>query len=425
MPATEAPAPDPAKEAMPDAGTGAAAEGAASRVPGGAMARALDLARRSGGRASPNPNVGAVLVDPAGGRVLGEGFHLAPGGPHAEREALADAALRGASVCGAELVCTLEPCVHHGRTPPCAPALVEAGLARISVAMRDPDARVSGRGVALLRDAGIEVVEGEGAGAAERLLEGFARWIGTGRPFVHLKVAMLEDGTVHPGPGLPRELSSAESRRLVHALRHAAPAVLVGGATLRADDPRLTVRDLADRRVVPWQPRRVVLSAGFDVPPTARALEPDPDGPPPLVIGGERAPAAASRRLEEAGVETARVPATVGGLDLRAALALLGARGLTGVLVEAGPSLADALLAANLVDRLTVILAGGSVEPAPRAAVRWLPPGGLPFRGAGLLRLEETPAGPDRVLTGLVPPEGLVPSEGLPPDGSGPGRSDR
>jgi diaminohydroxyphosphoribosylaminopyrimidine deaminase/5-amino-6-(5-phosphoribosylamino)uracil reductase len=410
------------------------------------MARALGLARRSGGRAAPNPNVGALLLDPRSGRVLGEGFHLAPGLPHAEREALADAERRAADVRGAELVCTLEPCVHHGRTPPCAPVLVEAGIARVRIAMRDPDPRVAGRGAALLRQAGIEVLEGECAGPAARLLEGYARWIATGRPFVHLKVAMREDGTVHPGRGLPPGISSGESRALVHALRHASPAVLVGGATLRADDPRLTVRDAADGDRVPWQPRRVVLSGAFDVPPSARALRPDPDGPPPLVIGSHAAPAAASRRLEAEGVETARVPAAGGRLDLGAALDLLGDRGATSVLVEGGPALAGALLAADLVDRLTVIVAGaggsgsaaagppddrgaaaGSRPPAAGtrdapegpAPLRWIPPGGLPFRGAGLLQVEETRAGPDRVVTGLVPRPDASGGRGIDPAAAG------
>ncbi|HEY7530285.1 MAG TPA: bifunctional diaminohydroxyphosphoribosylaminopyrimidine deaminase/5-amino-6-(5-phosphoribosylamino)uracil reductase RibD, partial [Gemmatimonadota bacterium] len=375
------------------------AGGARPDAPAGpAMARALELARRAGGRASPNPNVGAVLVEP-GGRVLGEGFHLAPGRPHAEREALADAARRSADVRGAELVCTLEPCVHHGRTGPCVPAILEAGVGRVTIAVRDPNPRVSGRGVELQRAAGVEVVEGEGAAAAARLVEGFARWVTTGRPFVHLKIAMREDGTVHPGPGLPPGISSPEARRLVHAMRHAASAVLVGGATVRADDPRLTVREAAGAGLVPWQPRRVVLSAGFDVPPSARAVAPDPGGPPPLVIGAESAPAAASRRLEAAGVDTARVPRRGPGLDLAAALDLLGRRGVTLVLAEAGPALADALLAANLVDRLTVVVSPGG---GGAASLRWTPPGGVPFRGAGLSGIWETRAGADRVLTGLV-----------------------
>jgi diaminohydroxyphosphoribosylaminopyrimidine deaminase/5-amino-6-(5-phosphoribosylamino)uracil reductase len=375
-----------------------------------AMRRALDLAARPGGRTSPNPNVGAVALDERTGRILAEGHHRVPGGAHAERALLEDAARRGVELGGSTLVCNLEPCAHQGRTPPCAPAVAAAGFARVAFALRDPNPLVAGRGAAILRESGVEVVEGPGEAGARRLLEGYLRWTRWRLPFVHLKMAVLPDGTAYLGRGLPRELSGAAARRLVHGWRHLSPAVMVGAGTLRTDDPLLTARELPDEvRAEPWQPRRVVLASRFDVDAASRAFRPSAAGPPPLVIGSSEAPPGAEEALGRAAVETARVPASKGRVDLAAALGLLGARGVTSVLVEGGPALADALLAAGLVDRLSVILAGDVELPRARAsedALVWRPPGGLAATLDRLRAREEEPLGPDRLVTGLLGAEG-------------------
>ncbi len=375
------------------------------------MARALALAARPGGRPSPNPNVGAVALDESTEAILAEGYHRAAGLAHAERALLEDAARRGVDLRGSTLVCTLEPCAHQGRTPPCAPFVAAAGFARAVVALRDPNPLVDGRGVAMLRESGVEVIEGVAAREARRLLEGFLHWFGGGRPFVHLKMAMLGNGTVFRGEGLPPEISGEESRRLVHWWRHLSPAVMVGAGTVRADDPRLTVRELpAGAQVDAWQPRRVVLASRFEVPPAGRALARGREGPPPLVVGSEEAPAGAEAALEAAGVETARVRGTRGRVDPGAALELLGRLGATSVLVEGGSTLADALLGAGLVDRLSVFVTGAGggrnqVEGRPagdQGSVVWSPPGGIPFSGQGLSELERLEVGGDLLITGLL-----------------------
>lgn len=382
-----------------------------------AMDRALDLAARPGGRTSPNPMVGAVALAPDG-RALAEAFHLAPGEPHAEAALLDEAARRGVDLRGATLVVNLEPCAHHGRTPPCAPRIADAGFRRVVAAIPDPNPLVGGAGLAALRASGIRVETAAREREATRLNEGFLTWIVEGRPFVHLKVAMLPDGTVDRGEGLPREISGTEARRRAHLWRHRAAAVLVGAGTLRTDDPLLTVRELPpDADVLPWQPLRVVLSSGLDVPPNARALRRVGDGAPPLVIGGGDAPTANEQGLRDVGVDVARVGRGADGrVDLGEALRLLGTRAVTSVLVEGGPRLADALLAAGLVDRLSVIVAGAAAgkrsfravdAPARSSGARagarvWVPPGGLPFSGANLTDVERAEVGGDLLVTGLV-----------------------
>ncbi|MBA2564801.1 MAG: bifunctional diaminohydroxyphosphoribosylaminopyrimidine deaminase/5-amino-6-(5-phosphoribosylamino)uracil reductase RibD [Gemmatimonadetes bacterium] len=393
------------------------------------MGRALALAARAGGRTSPNPMVGAVAIDPRTGRVLAEGFHLEPGLPHAEQALIAAAAARNVDLRGATLVCSLEPCVHHGRTAPCAPLVAAAGFSRAVLAVSDPDPRVDGRGIRFLREAGLDVTVGMAEGAARRLNEGFFQRATGGRPFVHLKMAMLPDGTVHPGAGRPAGITGEAARGRVHAWRHLSAAVMVGAGTLRADDPRLTVRVPATRPVTaalgaseeaasaipsdhePWQPRRVVLSASFRVPPDARALRPLPGGPPALVIGSVEAPVSAETGLRDAGVETARVLGEGDRLQLAAVLDALGSMGVSSVLVEGGPTLADALLGAGLVQRLSVFTAedpGREAPQGPRAsphppASTWRPPGGLPFTGAWLRDLVRERLGNDELVTGRMP----------------------
>jgi diaminohydroxyphosphoribosylaminopyrimidine deaminase / 5-amino-6-(5-phosphoribosylamino)uracil reductase len=328
------------------------------------MDRALALASRGAGCVSPNPMVGAVLVSPAG-EVLGEGWHGRFGGPHAEVWAVRDAASRGhaARLAEATLFVSLEPCSHHGKTPPCADLIVETGIPRVVAAMEDPDPRVAGRGLARLREAGVEVSVGVRRREAARLNEAFVRHVTTGRPLVTLKVAQTLDGRVATRSGDSRWVSGPAARALVHRWRAEADAVLVGAGTARADDPALTVRHdwpgrpAGDTR----QPGRVVLDRAGTLPPSLKLFTDAHAARTVAAVAGGAAPAYA-RALAASGGALLALPERDGHLDLEALLAALGA-GVDGrqpvqsLLVEAGPRLATALLAGDLVDRLAVFIA--------------------------------------------------------------------
>lgn len=294
------------------------------------MDHALRLALRGLGNVWPNPAVGCVILD-ADGMVAGRGWTRPGGRPHAEAEALAQAGDRAR---GGTAVVTLEPCAHQGRAPPCADALVAAGVARVVSALTDPDPRTAGRGHARLRDAGITVIEGVRAADAAELNRGFLLRITDGRPLVTLKLALSLDGRIATASGESRWITGPEARARTHLLRLTHDAVLVGGGTARADLPALTVRGFGPVR----QPVRVVASR------TALPALPD---------GGE------IWHLHAGGFAGGHaVPEAQGGLDLTAMLRVLGARGLTRVLCEGGGRLAAGLLAAGLVDRLEVHAAG-------------------------------------------------------------------
>ena len=274
-----------------------------------AMARAVTLAWRARAVASPNPWVGAV-VETSEGRIF-EGATAAPGGLHAEAAALAAA---GGAARGATLWSTLEPCAHHGRTPPCAEAILAAGVRRVVVAVADPDPSVDGRGLARLRQAGVEVVVGVGAEAVAEQLAPYVKHRRTGRPWVVLKMAASLDGRTAAPDGTSQWLTGAEARADAHRLRAESDAVVVGAGTVRSDDPSLTVRLVEGR-----DPLRVVLGRA---PEGARVL-------PALQLGG----------------------------DLGEVLDHLGTRGVVQVLVEGGPSVAGAFHRAGLVDRYVLYLA--------------------------------------------------------------------
>lgn len=304
------------------------------------MARALELARRGWYTAHPNPRVGCVLA--AGERVVGEGFHRAAGEAHAEINALAAA---GDAARGATAYVTLEPCAHHGRTGPCADALIDAGVARVVSAIADPHPSVSGRGHEKLRAAGIAVETGLMAAAAHAVNAGFVSRLTLGRPRVRLKLAASLDGRTGMADGESRWITAAPARRDVHRLRAASGAILTGSGTVRADDPSLTVRDVPG---VERQPLRAVVDSRLAVSPAARLFGQAGETVLYCVDDGNRAP------LEAAGTAVVRVPAEDGRADLAAVLADLGARGVNDVLVEAGPALAGALLAAGLADELVI-----------------------------------------------------------------------
>ncbi|MEK7285394.1 MAG: bifunctional diaminohydroxyphosphoribosylaminopyrimidine deaminase/5-amino-6-(5-phosphoribosylamino)uracil reductase RibD, partial [Chloroflexota bacterium] len=305
------------------------------------MRRALRLAARAAGRTSPNPLVGAVVVKD--GRIVGEGSHKAAGEPHAEAVALEKA---GEEARGGTLYLTLEPCTHHGRTPPCADAVIASGVARVVAAMRDPDPRVDGRGFRALRAAGIEVEQGVLEDEAARLNEGFVTRVREGRPFVLVKLAVTVDGRVAV-PGR-RYLVGKQALREVHKLRDRYDAVLVGIGTVLADDPELTVREVRGR-----DPLLVVLDADARTPPTAKVVRAK-DPQRTIVFVARDAEQRRVKRLRDAGVLVATLPRAPDGdgLDVAAALRWLGERGVNTVLSEAGPRVAGSLLRAGLAGRL-------------------------------------------------------------------------
>ena len=324
------------------------------------MKAALGLARRGLGSVAPNPAVGCVLVRE--GRVVGRGWTQPGGRPHAEAEALGRA---GKAARGATAYVSLEPCAHHGETPPCADALAGAGIARLVVAVEDPDPQVRGRGLTRLRDAGAEVVCGVCEDEAAALNAGFFLRVGEGRPLIALKTATTLDGRIATRGGESRWITGEAARARAHGLRASHDAVMVGIGTALADDPMLDCRlpGLARR-----SPLRIVVDSRARLPLTSRLVKTAGEPPTWLVT----LPGAAAKRraaYDEAGVEVIEVEADGdGNLDLAAAARTLGDRGLTRVLVEGGGRLAAGLLRARLVDRLLWFraprLIGGDGLPA-------------------------------------------------------------
>jgi diaminohydroxyphosphoribosylaminopyrimidine deaminase/5-amino-6-(5-phosphoribosylamino)uracil reductase len=337
------------------------------------MRAALTLAARGLGQVAPNPAVGCIIVKE--GRVVGRGWTQPGGRPHAETEALKQA---GAAARGATAYVTLEPCAHHGKTPPCAEALVKAGVARVVAALEDPDTRVAGRGLEILRKAGIAVEAGVARTQAERLNAGFLTRVLRGRPLVVLKLATSLDGRIATQSGDSRWITGPLARRRAHLLRARADAVLVGSGTAVTDNPRLDVRlpGLEGR-----QPLRVVVDGRLRLPLThdlvARAA-----AVPTLLVTHDGNPAARLRAYQDAGVEVVELATDASGhAALDAALTLLGGRGVTRLLVEGGGHLAASLLRGGLVDRLAwfqaPLVIGGDGVPA--------------VSGFGVGRLDEAP----------------------------------
>ncbi|WP_308915366.1 bifunctional diaminohydroxyphosphoribosylaminopyrimidine deaminase/5-amino-6-(5-phosphoribosylamino)uracil reductase RibD [Jannaschia sp. LMIT008] len=307
------------------------------------MDAALALGARGLGRVWPNPAVGCILV--RDGRVVGRGRTADGGRPHAEAAALSQA---GDAARGATAYVTLEPCAHHGRTPPCCDALIAAGVARVVVAMTDPDARTDGRGLERLRAAGIDVAVGVREGRARALQSGFVSRVTRGRPVLTLKLATTLDGRIATATGESRWITGPAARAHVHAQRGRHDAVMVGAGTARADDPRLTVRGLGDRP----QPVRIVWTTALDLSATLNLIRTARDVPTWFLhAAGDPAP------FQDVGVRTILTDTT----GPAAVLAALGRTGLTRIYCEGGGTLAAMLLRAGLVDRLDLYTAGAAV----------------------------------------------------------------
>lgn len=313
------------------------------------MARALQLAARGLFTTSPNPRVGCVIVKD--GQVVGEGWHERAGTPHAEVHALKAA---GAAARGATVYVTLEPCSHHGRTPPCAEALVDAGVARVVAAMTDPNPLVAGGGIAILTLAGIQAEVGLMEAEARALNPGFVSRMMRQRPWVRLKTASTLDGKTALANGASQWITGEAARADVQQLRARACAILTGSGTVLADDPRMNVRELDIGR----QPLRVVVDSALRTPVRAAIL--------PALIACHHADPAARAVLEQAGAEVVELPGANGRVDLAALLARLAQRGVNELHVEAGAVLNGALLTAGLVDEWVAYVAPMAVGDAAR-----------------------------------------------------------
>jgi diaminohydroxyphosphoribosylaminopyrimidine deaminase/5-amino-6-(5-phosphoribosylamino)uracil reductase len=322
------------------------------------MTRALDLAARGIGLVSPGPLVGTVIVD-AHGEIAGEGFYIFDHVKHAETIALDQAGTRATA---ATVYVSLEPHAHYGRTTPCTDALIKAGIKRVVAPIDDPNPKVSGRGFAHLREAGLEVCTGLLADEAARLNEAYIHFMRTGRPFVHLKLAVSLDGKVATISGDSRWITGEEARGRAHELRHQSDAIMVGGRTARADDPLLTDRSGRERR----RPLvRVVIEQYLRLSPESQLVK-TTDAAPVIIFAHEDAEAETVEALQSRGVEV--ISQTSSALDLSSVLEELGKRSIQSVLVEGGPFLAGLFLDAGLVNKVTFFIApmiiGGQDAPS-------------------------------------------------------------
>lgn len=362
------------------------------------MMRALELARRGLYSSDPNPRVGCVIA--RGKRVVGEGWHRYAGEPHAEIRALAAA---GGDSAGATAYVTLEPCRHTGRTGPCTRALVEAGIARVVAAMRDPNPQVAGRGFAELAAAGITVEIGLLETEAARLNRGFVSRFERGRPWVRCKLAATLDGRTATATGESHWITGEASRSDVHQLRAQASAVLTGIGTLLADDPRLDARVEQDICLTP--PMRVIVDSRLRTPPAARVFS----APGQIIIAASQS-ALPAPALLDAGAEIVSLPAPGGRIALGALMTMLAERGVNELHTECGPTLAGALLESGLVDELVVYLAPVLLGDAARGmftlpmVVEMRDRAGLEITGVTRvgadIRVDAVPRAPEPTVTG-------------------------
>jgi len=357
------------------------------------MRRALELARRGEGRVEPNPMVGAVIASASGGHVIAEGWHSAFGGPHAEVVALSAA---GAAARGGTLAVTLEPCCHHGKTPPCTAAIIAAGIARVIIATSDPFPAVNGGGIDALRRAGIEVRTGVCEQVARRLTAPFRTVVEQKRPWLIAKWAMSLDGHVATASGESRWISSEPSRAIVHGLRGRMDGIVCGIGTVLADDPLLTARPAGPRQAL-----RVVLDSAARLPIESRLVRTAHEVPV-LVATGPTAPADRLRVLASAGCEIWQANAADPRDRLHELLTELGSRRLTNVLVEGGPTVLGSLADAHAIDEVWAFIAptiiGGAASPSPIAGT-----GIATLASANAIEIEHTEhPGGDLFIRGVV-----------------------
>lgn len=349
------------------------------------MVRALFHAARGRGRTSPNPMVGAVIVSPDG-VVVGEGYHVRAGDPHAEVHALETAGPRAR---GATLYCTLEPCCHTGRTGPCVAKIVDAGISRVVAAVQDPDPRVCGRGFEFLASRGIAVSVGCRHAGAALLNQPFFTLMKQGRPFVTLKAAISADGGIAAASGARTDLTSGPANRHAHRVRAEIDAIAVGVGTILTDDPLLTARGAYRERPL----LRVVFDRRLGTPPGARLLS-TLDAGPVMIIAGPEAEGCAGRRrnLEARGAEVLSADGT-----LEAGLRALGARGVSSLLLEGGAAIHEAAWAEGVVDYVRLYMTPRTLGPG---AVKFL--NGREFSPKTLLESRTVPLGPDVLVEGYV-----------------------
>jgi diaminohydroxyphosphoribosylaminopyrimidine deaminase / 5-amino-6-(5-phosphoribosylamino)uracil reductase len=310
------------------------------------LSRALELAEQGRGHVEPNPMVGAVIVRE--GKIVGGGWHQQFGSPHAEINALAAA---GEKARGAEIYVTLEPCCHHGKTPPCTDALIKAGVSRVIVGCFDPNPQVAGQGVAKLRDAGITVDVREHHGPARRLIAPFAKLITTGKPWVIAKWAMTLDGKIATHTGSSQWISSEASRAVVHRIRGGVDAILVGRVTVERDDPLLTARPAGPRIAT-----RIVLDSEASMSMESQLVRTAAQAPL-IIVARENAATDCIARLEDRGVEVLKLPAIAWQDQLMMLLEELGSRGMTNLLIEGGSLVLGAFADVKAIDEIHTFIA--------------------------------------------------------------------
>ncbi|MCA8982301.1 MAG: bifunctional diaminohydroxyphosphoribosylaminopyrimidine deaminase/5-amino-6-(5-phosphoribosylamino)uracil reductase RibD [Planctomycetaceae bacterium] len=358
------------------------------------MQRALELAEAGRGYVEPNPLVGAVLVDEQR-RLIAEGYHERFGGPHAEIHALQQA---GSLARGAHLFVTLEPCNHHGKTPPCTEAVIAAGVRKVTIGCIDPAPHTQGQGVARLRAAGVDVEVGVLQPVAEKLLRPFTKRMTTGIPYVHAKWAMTLDGRIATRTGSSQWISCPQSREIVHRLRGRMDAILVGLGTVRADDPLLTARPPGPRT-----PLRVVVDSQGRISPDSRLVRSLEEGPV-LLACGEDVPEARQASLRKLGVEVCPCPLTSARMvSLPCLMGHLGQQGFTNILVEGGAGLLGSFLDLRLIDEVHVFIAPkliGGQEALPAVGGQ-----GVADMAAAqnLADVEVRQVGPDLYVQGQIP----------------------
>ncbi len=337
------------------------------------MNRALVLAKQGKGRTSPNPLVGAVIVN--AGEVVGEGYHQKAGGPHAEIHGLRDAGIKAK---GATLYVNLEPCCHWGRTPPCTDAIIGAGITHVYAAHLDPNPKVAGKGIKQLEKAGIEVNVGLCAEAAEKLNEVYIKYVKTGYPFIILKMAMSLDGKIATSTGESQWITSAASRQKGHVLRDEVDAILVGVGTITSDNPALTTR-LTQKQGK--DATRIVLDSHGRTPTSAKVFNSESNAGVIIAVTTQ-APAENIVKLEKVGAEVVVIPANNGRVCFKSLMKDLGTRGITSVLVEGGGKVNTSALTSGLVDKVMCFVAPKFIGGKDASGV---------FDGEGITRLIDAP----------------------------------